>query len=433
MLQVGLTRHHRSRYARATRGLLVFLALATTALATAPAAMAWKPFAHNYIGYQAYNDAVAGCTNQSPCQGSVKIGNDRYPINPVLADALYKEPAYYNAGVVGPDGFPDLAFGQSVIHPEHTGAWLQYIYNAAWAAPNARDAHGKLLYTALEDKQILAFTYGFLTHAAGDMWGHTLINDFAGGLFPSVGEVTKSRDAALIALRHIVAEGYAGSATPGWDRTIGTRAKVCVGAPTTRGTNCKDVSDDQTGAVQLAAPHKFLYNIFVSPDAKLPVPSRGPLLDFFFDKQAKVKVDAARLQLDANNHDCKHPAPNCEGTTIRQQVSTLRGVKRIALTVWKCKPTPDKPKAECARDSRDEKKDGDNTEVRGRISARGATTSSPDCPTRPVQPPDRPGAVRSADPARRAERQVRQSRRRRAVEVQRLGLAAPGQGVAPRL
>ena len=432
MLQVGLTRHHRSRYARATRGLLVFLALATTALATAPAAMAWKPFAHNYIGYQAYNDAVAGCTNQSPCQGSVKIGNDRYPINPVLADALYKEPAYYNAGVVGPDGFPDLAFGQSVIHPEHTGAWLQYIYNAAWAAPNARDAHGKLLYTALEDKQILAFTYGFLTHAAGDMWGHTLINDFAGGLFPSVGEVTKSRDAALIALRHIVAEGYAGSATPGWDRTIGTRAKVCVGAPTTRGTNCKDVSDDQTGAVKLAAPHKFLYNIFVSPDAKLPVPSRGPLLDFFFDKQAKVKVDAARLQLDANNHDCKHPASNCEGTVLRQQVSTLRGVKRLALTVWKCKPTPTSPR-QSAHVTPARKRTATTRRSAKDLRASRQPHHRRTTQTQQVQPADRPGAVRSADPARRAERQVRQSRRQRAVQVQRLGLAAQGQGVAPRL
>ena len=36
---------------------------------------------------------------------------------------------------------------------------------------------------------LAAFTYGFVTHAAGDMWGHTLINDFAGGVFPPFSEL----------------------------------------------------------------------------------------------------------------------------------------------------------------------------------------------------------------------------------------------------
>ena len=213
MLQVGRHTRLRPRCARGTRGLLVVIALAAIALATAPSAMAWKPYAHNYIGDQAYNDAIK--------DGWVTIGGRNYPLDPHLVTALRGHRAYFNAGVVGPDGFPDIAFGQSVIHPEHTGKWLSYILKAAWdaQAPDSR-------YSDEERKQILAFAYGFLTHAAGDMWGHTLINDFAGGIFPSVGEITTDRAKARIALRHIVAEGYAGSATPGWDRDTDTRQSV---------------------------------------------------------------------------------------------------------------------------------------------------------------------------------------------------------------
>ena len=40
-------------------------------------------------------------------------------------------PAYFNAGVVGPDGFPDLTYGQSVMHPEQTGKWLTHILKQA--------------------------------------------------------------------------------------------------------------------------------------------------------------------------------------------------------------------------------------------------------------------------------------------------------------
>ena len=53
-------------------------------------------------------------------------------------------------------------------------------------------------------QKALAFAAGFLTHAAGDIWGHTLVNEFAQGVFPSVTDVNE----AAIAVRHIVVEGY---------------------------------------------------------------------------------------------------------------------------------------------------------------------------------------------------------------------------------
>src|SRR5690349_16952836 len=113
MSQRGCT-HARLRSRRARR-LVVVAVLALMPLAAPQAALAWKPFTHNYIGDQAYADAVD--------DGSVTIDGRGYRLNGTLVQALKNYRPYYNAGVVGPDGFPDLAFGQSVIHPDHTGKW----------------------------------------------------------------------------------------------------------------------------------------------------------------------------------------------------------------------------------------------------------------------------------------------------------------------
>jgi hypothetical protein len=93
----------------------------------------------------------------------VTVDGKQYPVDGRVVAALRDWPSYYNAGVVGPDGFPDLTMGQSIIHPERTGAWLRYILDRAWAAQSDGS------YSANEKAQILAFAYGFLTHAAGDM------------------------------------------------------------------------------------------------------------------------------------------------------------------------------------------------------------------------------------------------------------------------
>ena len=110
--------------------------------------------------------------------------------------------------MIGPDGFPDLTYGQSVIHTVKTGEWLRHIFTKAW------QAQADSTYSADEKGQILAFTYGFLTHAAGDVWAHTFVNDFALGVFPSVPEILSSVQAASIAFRHLVVEGYIGDALP---------------------------------------------------------------------------------------------------------------------------------------------------------------------------------------------------------------------------
>jgi hypothetical protein len=268
---------------------------------TPRAALAWKPYTHNHTGSQVQADLR---------DGKVTINGREYAVDGRVNRAINTWPAYYNAGVVGPDGFPDIAYGQAAIHPgdpASTGAWLGYILQQAWTAQ--ADASG---YTGDEKGQILAFAYGFLTHAAGDTLAHTLMNDYAGGVFPSVKEVITRLPAAKIALRHLVPEGYSGAATAGFDAqdsdevelgescanaTIDNGDTVCNpgtdhesrvevsnvcadnAAPndattcTTEGPGGTDVADysaDATPGIGFAAPTRWLQNTMVSLDAHTP-------------------------------------------------------------------------------------------------------------------------------------------------------------------
>ena len=72
-------------------------------------AWAFKPYTHNYSGFNAYNDAVD--------DGKVTIDGVGFTINPRVVLALKQYPGQYNAGVVGPDGYPDSIMGQATIHP----------------------------------------------------------------------------------------------------------------------------------------------------------------------------------------------------------------------------------------------------------------------------------------------------------------------------
>lgn len=243
------------------------LAAAVAVLSCMPSVgRAWKPYTHNTSALEAYYDAL---------DGFVEIEGAQYAVAAGVAEALRLWPAYYNAGVIGPDGFPDLTYGQSVIHPGSsdpeaptgaaTGEWLRLVFT------KAQEAQTDTAYSATERQQILAFAYGYLTHAAGDMWGHSFINDFARGVFPGVSEIASSPAAASIAARHIIAEGYVGDATPGFD---GDRA--------TRDTLPGDVSDDATPGFPYAAPNRFLYQTLIRPGGT-PTAARGPIIDFFVD------------------------------------------------------------------------------------------------------------------------------------------------------
>jgi len=172
------------------------------------------------------------------------------------------------------------------------------------------------------------------------MWGHTLVNDFAGGVFPSFTEFIHP-EKAKIAVRHLVAEGYAGNATPGWDRSTDEddRAPVCT-PPDPPGTNCSDVSDDQTHGIPFDAPHEFIYNTLVDPRVALPVGTqRGPLLDFFIDLEASVQVQAADYRFDADHTNCATLDPDCFDADRQIVVHTVRGDRTITVDATRCDAT----------------------------------------------------------------------------------------------
>jgi hypothetical protein len=174
------------------------LALWLAALCLAPAAYAWKPITHVYLAEEAREAMVSQGGRISVEEvdfwrhGVVgPVGT--YPISSEVYQALRDYPSYYRAGVLGPDAYPDMIFGQTVIHPSEVDAsgadrWLRHLYSQA-RTPQER-----------------AFVWGFLAHAAGDMFGHTFVNTYSGGNFTLMPIDN--------AIKHIVVEGYVGRFTP---------------------------------------------------------------------------------------------------------------------------------------------------------------------------------------------------------------------------
>jgi len=325
-----------------------------TLVATALPAAAFKPYTHNATAETAYDDVVD--------DGQVTIDGADYTVRADIVTALRNQPAAYNAGVIGPDGFPDLAYGQSAIHPEETGKWLQHVLTKAW---DAQDDPGR---SAAEKEQILAFAYGFMTHAAGDMWAHTLINQVAEGVFPGVGEILGDDPTALeIALRHVIAEGYVGDATAGFDGNP-LRSQVPGESDEVGGT---EYSSDSTPAFEYSAPTAWIYETLVNPANALPVgtcgdgldddgdgtpddgcpggpytvgeeaePNRGPLIDYFIDLKAELQIELAKLELDLGQSACEFETDDCRAINLQKAVSTVRGDVTASIPVLNCEANP---------------------------------------------------------------------------------------------
>ncbi len=348
------TAGRRRSFAKLAAGLTATAALtvATLVATTLPAA-AFKPYTHNVTAQNAYDDAID--------DGQVTVEGTEYTVRAEIVTALRNQPAAYNAGVIGPDGFPDLAYGQSAIHPEETGKWLQHLLAKAW------DAQDDANRTVTEKEQILAFAYGFMTHAAGDMWAHTLINQIAEGVFPGVGEILGDDPTALeIALRHVIAEGYVGDATAGFDGNP-LRSQV-AGEQDETGA---EYSNDATPAYGYSAPNAWIYETLVNPANALPVgtcgdgldddgdgtpddgcpggpytvgeeaePNRGPLIDYFIDLKAELEVERAKLQADLAQSECAIETDDCHAINLPVQVNTVRGIVNTSIPVKDCVNNP---------------------------------------------------------------------------------------------
>ena len=109
------------------------------------------------------------------------------------AQAILAYPTYFRAGAMGPDVFPDIYIGQSIIHPEKSSVWIDQL----WQRKSRYADHG----------EITAFLLGFMLHHAGDLFGHTYINAIAGDVFPA-SLIPMNATKLHIITKHIAAESY---------------------------------------------------------------------------------------------------------------------------------------------------------------------------------------------------------------------------------
>ncbi len=143
--------------------LSLFLLL--LALTLAPAS-AWSPDTHialfEPVAADALDDGRLTFYVIDYDQGKAveKLGD--YQVAPEALEALKKAPDQFRAGLVGPDAYPTWEAGRGCIH-KNADAWLTYLWEQAHT-PEYRSP------------EVLAFVYGNMMHAAGDVFAHTLTN-----------------------------------------------------------------------------------------------------------------------------------------------------------------------------------------------------------------------------------------------------------------
>ena len=221
--------------------------------------VAFKPYTHVEVAKDVRADlledgllTIKGECPVGPACPTGAFSND-YVVHPRILDALRKYPSFYYAGAVGPDGFPDITMGQRTVHPNDTGTWIARVFDMAWAAQSSAR------YTEVEKLQILAFSYGYATHAIGDVFAHTLVNEFAEGVFPAYADIVVgvgANDARELAnaLRHLMVEDYINQAAPRYDED-GERGLLPDG----------DLSNSSTSRIAFDAPVDFIYEALLKP------------------------------------------------------------------------------------------------------------------------------------------------------------------------
>jgi hypothetical protein len=202
--------------AKAMKGRARFVGIVALGALACPAS-AWKPAMHVYLAELAMQDALDDGRvgiYLTPAIGTLGITRDvgfntppnlqqlitnarQFPVDPENIAALRSYPAYYRAGTMGPDAYPDIVTGQNIIHadvpsntPGGTNAWLQHVWNEALKLPPSNRA---------KQLKARAFALGYLTHGAGDIFAHSYVNHYAGGDFDT---------SSTNFLRHLTLEGY---------------------------------------------------------------------------------------------------------------------------------------------------------------------------------------------------------------------------------
>lgn len=174
--------------------------------------------------------------------GSFRVPKD-------ISSAIINNPKAFRAGAVGPDFFPDMIVGQTIIHPFNSGKWLDRMET-------------ELLSMSRSDpewEKAYAFYLGFHMHYAGDMFGHDYVNNWAGGSFPDITDAVTDPEKARNIVRHILIETYMDEKVP--------------------------ANED----LSLSAPIDFVFRCFASEDAaKLYPESKTNVLKYMIELKAKI-------------------------------------------------------------------------------------------------------------------------------------------------
>lgn len=200
--------------------LLAFIiCLSSILLGMATPVSAWKINTHVYSANLIINELKEN-------NGYVEIAPfGKFKVIPEYVDAIQSYPEYYRAGAMGPDVFPDIYVGQTVFHPGKvykSGEFVEMLWDKAKNLPTispisaglpadmmAQDATVKIA----SKKQAMAFILGFSTHAAGDWFGHSYINNWAGGSWPEITDGLNANELKIIT-RHMVVESYIDTKIP---------------------------------------------------------------------------------------------------------------------------------------------------------------------------------------------------------------------------
>ncbi|MVN88807.1 hypothetical protein GO986_18875 [Deinococcus sp. HMF7620] len=291
----------------AHRTLLCSAALLALGAGTAGA---WKPSTHLAVAEEAMRDALDdGQVSIQQLSGGQVVATRQYPVDPTVLQDLRTNAAQYRAGVVGPDAYPDLLTGQQMIHPGdlptgnpqispgNSDAWLQHLFQSSRSQGGAARA----------------FTTGFITHAAGDMFAHSLVNHYTGGPFELGGN----------AVQHLVLEGYIGKRTP-------NIARVSGGGLVTRSD--LSISGAESFIYQYlidAKPGTPLHGLYQHNDSRLSVPA------IFSKRRAGLQRDideyyAKKADYQRRIRECRTWDFSCSRVALSLQLAAY-----VTANAWK--------------------------------------------------------------------------------------------------
>lgn len=164
--------------------------------------LSWSLETHLYVGTRVLEDllpdgAVSLCATPTSAQAGIDCAR-QYKIPTDVYNAIRQNPGSFLAGTLGPDVYPDFITGQVTTHPGVIGGWqadgwLRHILQTARSA------------------QEVAWVYGYLSHASGDIFAHTWVNHYAGDIF----DLNIHQQAGNeVEVRHFTLERYVADRTP---------------------------------------------------------------------------------------------------------------------------------------------------------------------------------------------------------------------------